>query len=485
MKRITHYILALTASVCAPLPCAGQLASAYFLDGYAYGHEINPAKDYDRKSYFSILPVLSGTSVGLRGNLTAKDLFKKNPRGGSSLVTYLHPDLSYQTAMEGFSSNNSVTQDLRLNIVSFGFHGLGGFNTVGINLRENFGFNAPRELFGLVRELSNKDYDISDFGARACAWAEIGLGHSRQVTEAVRVGGKLKFLLGLGQGRAKFTNLHLNLQGENQWVATADAAVEVGLKGFTWGETETKEYKYKKNPDGTPATYEQLNLDNTDFDSDQIGIAGKGFAVDLGVEWDLEKQGLLDGMKLSFALGDLGFIKWKDMALAQNRGEAFTFEGFNDIQVKDGNGVPFDDLTDDFTDRLSDLYALQDGGSMGAGRALGATMNIGVEYTLPMYKKLKFGLLSTTRIHGEYSWNEERVSANYAPCKWFDLALTACAGTTGCSAGAVLNLHRRGFNFFIGSDHALFKLGKQGVPLSSTADVQFGLLFPLGKVRTE
>lgn len=482
MKRTFQYILALMALCVATTASAQNLQSAYFLDGYAYGHELNAAKDYDRKSYFSVLPVLSGLDVTFRGSLALKDVLKKNPNG-HGLVTYLHPDLSYSEAMDGFSKNNFIAQDLRLNIASVGFHAFKGFNTISINVRENFSFNAPKEMFDMLRKLHNTDYDISDFGGKASAWAEIALGHSHQVTDAIRVGGKFKFLIGLAYGRAKFTNLHLNLEDENRWVARANAQVDVGLKGFTWGDTETKEYKYKKNLDGTPATYEQLNLDNADFDSDQLGIAGKGFAFDLGAEWDLEKQGILDGMKLSLALNDLGFIKWKHMAVAENRGEEFVFEGFQNIQVKDGPGESFDDQTDDIADRLSDLYALQDGGQKSHARGIGATLNIGAEYTLPMYKPVKFGFLSTTRINGEFSWNEERLSVNYAPCKWFDMAVSGGVGTMGGSLGAVINLHRRGFNFFIGSDHCFFKLSKQGVPLRSNASVQMGILFPLGKVR--
>ena len=110
-------------------------------------------------------------------------------------------------------------------------------------------------------------------------------------------------------------------------------------------------------------------------------------------------------------------------------------------------------------------------------------MNIGVEYTLPMYKKVNFGLLSTTRFQGDYTWNEERLAVNYHPCKWFEFGVNGAVGTLGASFGWIVNLHPRGFNLFLGGDHLLGKLSKQGIPLRSNADIALGINFPLGKSR--
>ena len=47
MKKIKH-ILAVAAMAAACNASAQNLNSAYFMDGFAYGHLMNPAKDYDR-----------------------------------------------------------------------------------------------------------------------------------------------------------------------------------------------------------------------------------------------------------------------------------------------------------------------------------------------------------------------------------------------------------------------------------------------------
>jgi hypothetical protein len=110
-------------------------------------------------------------------------------------------------------------------------------------------------------------------------------------------------------------------------------------------------------------------------------------------------------------------------------------------------------------------------------------MNIGVEYAMPFYKKLSVGLLSTTRFQGEYTWNEERISATISPVKWFELSANFGFGTRGSSFGWVANIHPRGFNLFIGMDHMMGTLSKQGVPLKSNTGLTLGINFPFGKSK--
>lgn len=107
-----------------------------------------------------------------------------------------------------------------------------------------------------------------------------------------------------------------------------------------------------------------------------------------------------------------------------------------------------------------------------------ATLNIGVQYALPMYNKLTFGLLNTTRLAGDFTTTDFRLSANIAPCRIFSGGVNLGVGTFGASFGWVANLHLTGFNFFLGMDRVPGKLCKQGVPLSSNAQVTMGINFP-------
>ena len=134
-------------------------------------------------------------------------------------------------------------------------------------------------------------------------------------------------------------------------------------------------------------------------------------------------------------------------------------------------------------DRLGEgvavLYELKNKGDAGSrSTTLAATMNLGIQYTLPSYKNLSFGMLNTTKMNRDYSWTEFRLSANWYAGKALSLSANVAAGTFGTSLGWMLNLHPNGFNLFIASDHSLGKLAKQGVPLSANGHVNLGVNFP-------
>lgn len=100
---------------------------------------------------------------------------------------------------------------------------------------------------------------------------------------------------------------------------------------------------------------------------------------------------------------------------------------------------------------------------------------MGAEYTLPVYRKVSFGALCTSRINGAYSWTEGRLSANYAPLNWLDGGVSFAVNSFTTSMGWVLNLHPKGYNFFIGMDHILGKTSKEMIPLSSNASLTVGM----------
>lgn len=470
MKKKIKNILAVVAMGFCGTAAAQNLNSAYFLDGYTYGHELNPAKDYDRNGYVSF-PVLGNLNMSQMGNLSLTDVLMFN---GDQLTTYMNPNIPQNEALSGFSANNNTGIDMRLDILSFGFRAWGGFNTFNLSSRTNVGFNAPYGLFEATKELTNKNYDLSGISVDATSWVEIGFGHSRNVTDAWRIGAKVKALLAGGRAMLNVKQASLNLASQDRWTLVADAEAEVSLKGFEWGEKAQKEYS-----DGTP--YEEIDFGNINVDS--YGINGWGLGFDLGAEWDLGKQGWVDGLKVSASVLDLGFLSWNETHKAYNNGKSVDITGYNDIKVDDGPGSSIEEQTDNYGDRFSSLIALQEGEVCKTTSVLGATVNVGVEYEMPFYNKLSVGLLSTTRIQGNYTWNEERLSATVSPMKWFEASVNVGFGTRGTSFGWVANIHPRGFSLFVGMDHTVTKLSKQGIPLGNNSGVTIGINFPFGKSK--
>ena len=464
MKTIYRnlFTAALMAVGCSA--AAQTINSAYFTEDYKFRHMLNPAFG-NEQNYVSI-PALGNISVNTHGNFGYRDVIMSNPMYPSlsdkKMTTFLNPYISAEDALSGFSTgNNRITGDVSLTILSAGFKAFGGYNTIEINSRTTTGVSLPYELFEFAKNTGNHSYDIGDINAHAQSFAEIAFGHSRQINDKLRLGAKLKVLVGLGRADVKMRNMKADLTAEDKWTITGEATADVSMKGFSY-VSEEKEY----NIEGS-GTYERVN--NVDLDG--VGVGGFGMAVDLGGVYEINED-----WTVSASVLDLGFISWTNDMLAENRSKSFVFNGFHDVSVTSDRGEEIDTKVDRYGDQLADFANLTDMGDKG-GRStgIGATINVGAEYTLPVYRKVSFGALCTSRINGAYSWTEGRLSANYAPLNWLDGGVSFAVNSFTTSMGWVLNLHPKGYNFFIGMDHILGKTSKEMIPLSSNASLTVGM----------
>ncbi len=468
MNNICKHLLVASFLLVGGTAMAQTLNSAYFTDDYKFRHDMNPAFD-NEQSYIAV-PALGNISITTRGNFGYKDVVMNNPMygteaGAKKMTSFMNPYISADDALSGFSKgNNRVVGDVNIAILSAGFKGFGGYNTIELNAKASFGVSLPYELFEFAKNTGNKSYEIGDINVRARSYAELAFGHSHKINEKLRIGAKLKFLFGVANGDARLENLRADLSGD-QWIVSGKANAQMSMKGFTY---KTKKGEYNRvDANGNPETYDKIN----DVDVSGTGLGGFGMAVDLGGVYKLNKD-----WTLSASVLDLGFISWSNNMKAVNRSESFVFSGFHDTAVKDRSGATADDQMDDYGDQIADFINLKDVGDQG-GRttALAATVNVGAEYTLPSYNKLSFGMLSSTRINGAFSWTEGRLSANWKPLKWLDGGINFAVNSFTASMGYVLNIHPKGYNFFIGMDHILGKTSKEFIPLSSNASLAMGM----------
>ncbi len=455
MKNI-KYIVATVAMVMSSVGAVAQHTnSGYFTDGYLYRHQINPAIG-NSQNYVSF-PALANLNVGLRGSLNLENfIFNKNGR----TTTFLNPNVTTQEFLSNIEDENELNFNLRMQILSVGFKAWGGYNTIGVNVRADMRTMLPKSLFEFAKEgLSNRDYDISKFGIHSRSYAEIALGHSRDINEQWRVGANLKFLVGIANLDAEFNKASLNL-GKDSWDILTNAEVQASVKGLAY-ETEISENT------GNPYV--------SGAEIDGFGINGFGMAVDLGAEFRLDEN-----WKFSASLLDLGYISWSNNVLATTNGDKkFTTNDYK-FSFDDENPNNFEDELENMTDGLSGLYELENKGDQGSrSTGLGATLNLAAEYTFPYYKKLTFGLLNTTRFQGDFTWTDFRLSANVAPLKCFSAGANIAVGTYGFAFGWLINFHPTGFNLFLGMDQTLGKIASgTPVPLSSNASVNLGINIP-------
>lgn len=432
--------------------------TGYFLDNYTYRYQMNPAMG--NNSNFVSMPVAGNINVGMHGNFGISSVFYN--RGGRT-VLFTNPQVSVSEAMDGFKDVNRIGARLKLNLLSGGFKAWGGYNTVSINARADIEAHLPKALFSLVKEgVSNRSYSIKDVRAQALGYAEIQFGHSRDIIQVpgLRVGANLKFLIGVASAQLDLQEAELQL-GQDAWRARTNGDIKVNLGGFR--------YKTDVTDDGRPY------VSGMDMKGDgSVGPNGFGLAFDLGATYEWRD------FTFSLAFNDLGFINFSKTQLASTDGirefnsDSFIFSPDDDAENS------FDNEWDNMRDGLENLYQLSDKGEDGGNtRGLGAIMNVGVDYKLPYYRRLHFGLLNTTIINGPYTSTEFRISATVAPVDILSASVNMVAGTYGVGFGWMANLSlKKGFNFFIGMDRTPGKLAKQGIPLNSNMDVNLGINFP-------
>lgn len=454
MKLNIKYIAAVIIASTATMAFAQNFQSGYFTDGYLYRYQSNPAFDNERN--FISFPVAGNINAGVKGTLNLEDIFY-NIDGKTT--TFLNPAVDAASFLDAIGENNRFGTDIKIGVLAAGFKAFKGYNTISLNVRTNAHSRIPSTFLQLLKEgIANETYDISDLGAHADAYAELALGHSHKINDRLRIGATLKFLVGAGNIDAQFDQAHLAL-GEDSWDIVVDGNIQSSIKNMT--------YKHDVN-DKTNHEYV------SGIDMDGFGINGFGLAVDLGAEYTLNND-----WSFSAAVLDFGFINWNNNMLASTNGVKRFETGKYTFNVDDEAANNFDDELDVMRDDLSALYELEDMGDQGSrSKMLAATINVGAQYTLPVYRKLKFGLLNTTRLQGDYTWTEFRLSANVNPVKAFSAGANFAAGTYGCAFGWIMNVNVPGFNIFMGMDHMLTKLAKQGIPLTSNADFSLGINIP-------
>lgn len=452
MKNLRKYIRTATVLMCLSsigLTKAQNTYSGYFLDNYTYRFQMNPA--FGNEDNFVSFPALGNVNVSMRGNLHLSSVLY-NIDGKTVLFT--NPNVP-QSVVNKFHDKNLLVANEKIDIMSVGFKALGGYNTVSLGVRANANVGVPKSFFQLAKEgVENKTYDIKNLMAGANAYATIALNHSRDIpqVEGLRVGAAMKFYIGGGNIDAYFNRAQLEL-GENSWNAITNADIYASVNNF--------KYKTKIN-EKTGEEYV------SDADLNFKGLNGFGLGFDLGAQYKW------NDFDFSLAILDLGFISWGKTQWASTNGD-------RQVQTSDYifDASDLGDGWDSLKEGIEDLYQLSDNGEKSSRTTgIGATLNIGVGYEFPLYRNLKFGFLSSTVINGRYTWSQARFSANVAPVKWFSASANLEASTFGCGFGWLANFYTKGINFFLGMDHTMGKLAKQGLPLNSNAAVNIGINFP-------
>jgi len=363
------------------IPASGLFAqhiqTQYFLN-IPQSSQMNPAFRPGANLYIGI-PGLSDIQLGMSNNLLdMKMLFSPLP-GTDSVMTILHPeydrdDFFRRLGRKGFVSAGGSTQLLGLGFAT----GNGWWLDFGLSVNGRARAMMPADLFTLAlkgnEEFVGSSADLSGAGFNAQAYVKTHIGLSKNITEKLRVGGRLNILQGAMSASLVAEELELQVNPDYSHALNTD--VYLKLSG---------PFDVSLDEDGF--IEDIMFREQAGFSELAPSFKNFGLSVDAGAEYLL-----MDNLRLSASITDLGFIRWGRESYTFRATNSFTFDGFDVSNVMEGT-ENFDQMIEEFADSLLTTFDFVDSEDP-YSTGLPAKLYLGASYQPLNY--LSLGILSRT-----------------------------------------------------------------------------------------
>ncbi len=438
----------------------------YFMKSSYLRNSLNPALTPDQG--YLVVPVMPNIGVNAQTNTFNLDhLTFRNSDGNR--VSFMHQDIDVNRFLSRLSDDNYTSVDVNIKLFGLGFVKDDVYWNFDMGIRTHVDLNMPKPFFALLKEGFAQEeqtrYDLSDLRATGYSFLELGTSYARYATPHLKVGTRVKILGGLADFNLNAKSLNIDA-GPEYWKAQSKVTLN--------GSAPRVRPKYDKKG----------NLDGFSF-SDSFNFSGFGTGVDIGAEYDMiELFPALEGLKLSLALNDIGFVYWtKDNTINLESPETDVIVRPSDYSLyKDGESSLSDVLTDAFDD-IKEAVNLREVKRSGRFTKLRLNTNIGLEYEL-FPRKLTVGALYSIRFGNYFNLSEFTLSLNYRPNSW--LATSASYSINHSqfdNMGLALHITpKRGINLFLASDYAIPRISSEFIPTTSRGlNLQLGISIPLGK----
>lgn len=434
----------------------------YFMETSYLKTSLNPALRPDQG--YLVIPFLPNVGVNAQTNkFNIDNLTFKGPTG--QRVTFMHPSVNADEFLSNMAKDNYINTDVNVKLFGVGFYSGNNFWSIDLGLRTHTDVNVPKPFFGLLKKGFDQGkqtrYDLSDLSATGYSFAELGIAHSRMfINNTLTVGARVKLLGGIADFDLDAKSLTIDA-GPDYWTARS----QVVLRGSA--------------PGVTPKYDEKGYIDGFDFDYD--GVPGYGAGLDLGVVYDLKDVlPVLEGLKISAAINDIGSISWsKKNSLELRSQETDVTIRPNDYDVEDGSSLS--DIFDNAFDDLKEAVNLR-GENKSRSSSLRMNTVLGAEYEFFKHK-LSLGALYSVRYGNYFNTSEFTVSANARPCPWVSTSFSySFMHSKFDTFGFALHLApTKGISLFLASDYAIPRVNSDFMPTTSKAlNFQMGISIPLG-----
>lgn len=464
MKKIALSLTILFAgAVCA---VAQTSLSTFFSDNSIYSYRINPAIAGE-KGFVGF--ALNNIGIDVNSNLSVGALLYPSKNGG--LVTFLNNEVSYADAMKRFKNYTGLTVNENISLLSFGWwtkHGY--FNTVDVNVRSTEGIGLPKSLFALMKDGSSPlPYNLSSMRVGADAYLEVAYGISKQISDKISFGARVKFLGGLARATATFDKAEVTINDEVVSY-NVNGTLKIAAPMFSFG---SKESSFKP---GVPV------IDFTKLQMGKLGLGGYGGAIDLGITYKPIKD-----LTLSLAVLDLGATYWNYSALGRSVGTN-SFGGMDMTVTPGGQNDAVQKEFEEFMQGLASLLEFEtvEDKVSNSLELMPVTVNAGLRYRMPFYNRWSVGALAQyrySRAIGHPHWYDFRAGMTITPIDWFSLSGNYGYNASGLVWGGMLSLNVASINIFCGVEGYSGRVGRltfSDVPILNRT---IAFKYPLGAFR--
>ena len=429
-------VSAAVALFCSSVLFAQELKTAFFLENNVYSYKINPAAKFEEKPYTFFALGLGNVSASAMSNLGVSSLLYPTASG---LVWGFDTDVPTDTFLSKFAKDNILLPQANVNILSFGHQGARSRWNFELNVRSDNYFYLSKDFFsamkvGLDEGLSKKTgmYTFQDLNVCSSNYVETAFGYSHKIGDMITLGGRLKFLMGLGGASLDINEFTGGADADKDFVASTDVDLLIATSFLKVG---------------TQVVDGKELYDFEDISFNKVGINGYGFGADLGITVEP-----VDGLSLGLSALDLGFIKWNSTV----------------------NGKIKYDLKK--IDNVEEGLELQVADPKAEIKALNYNIHLTAKYRMPFYEGLGVGFIGTYQKY----FKEARLGVDFTPFRLLSLAVSGAYNNFGFDFGGALNLRFPGFNLFVGLDSIYFEMTPQFLPVSrgiTNATVGLALAF--------
>ena len=446
MKNLIVFLLVLSVSNYAS---AQSNFTQYQLSNTAQAQYLNPAFRSSSKVGISVFPLSNFFNFqALNTGFAIDDALSTRPNSDSL-------DLTPEKLLNELNDVNYLDLNIRSELfglmittkkMTFNF-------TVGSVF--NSGVSYPKDLLRLAfygngsEQFLGKRASIDNLGVDALAYLETGFGFNRKIGEKLVVGGKFKYLIGIG-----------SVQTEQLTAGLFTDSVTYELEADFSGTINTS------NSESLQTTVSSFNPFSVLGSISQTGNNGYGF--DLGATYQLTEK-----INLSASVIDLGRIRWRENTTNYHIEDAkYKFSGIDLFQYLTDTSA----VTDDILDSIRTLATIQESNSAYTTR-LYSKFYVGGNFNV--LKPLNLGVVWYNSFNPTRYITGLNLSANLMIRHWISASANySVYNYRDSNIGLGLSLRAGPFQFFAMSDN-LFAITKP--ESTKNLHLSFGFSIQVGK----